>query len=156
MSLRLAMAALWAGGTSVPSPAGAVAPVFPSLFRDDEPPHWLTSSFWCSFLVWTCQRVVLHHLKCSYQIVHLRRDLPKLLCEHIPVEVIVTISLYAYHTWTSPTFSLRTLDIIMTSSWHHLHLWYHSYIITPLMTSFLHHYSTMTSSTEHYKYSTIS
>ena len=88
MPLRLAMVALWAGGTSVPSPAGTVAPVFPSLFRDNEPPHWLTSFFWCSFLVWTCQWVVLHHLKCSYQIIHLRRDLPKLLHKCIPAEVI--------------------------------------------------------------------
>ena len=27
----------------------------------------------------------------------------------------VTISPYAYHTWTDPTFSLRTLDVILTS-----------------------------------------
>ena len=42
----------------------------------------------------------------------------------------------------NPHFFLRTLDITMTSSWHHhplhhydlipLHLWLHSYIITPL------------------------
>ena len=27
----------------------------------------------------------------------------------------VTISTYAYHTWTDPTFSLRTLDVTLTS-----------------------------------------
>ena len=31
----------------------------------------------------------------------------------------VMISTYAYHTWTHPSFSLRTLDVIMTSSLHH-------------------------------------
>ena len=48
----------------------------------------LQLEFKSSFLVWTHQWVVLHHLKCSYQIIHLRRDLPKLLREHIPAEVI--------------------------------------------------------------------
>ena len=42
----------------------------------------------CSFLAWTGRRVALHHLKCSYQIVHLRRDLPRLLPERVPAEVI--------------------------------------------------------------------
>ena len=45
---------------------------------------------------------------------------------------------YAYHNRTYPTFSLRTLDVTMTSLWHHLpmtSLWHH----LP-MTSFLHHY----------------
>ena len=37
--------------------------------------------------------------------------------------------IHAYHIRTDPTFSLRTLDVTMTSSWHH----------SP-MTSFLHHY----------------
>ena len=42
----------------------------------------------------------------------------------------VTISFsYAYHNQTDPTFSLQTLDVTMTSLWHH-----------PPMTSFLHHY----------------
>ena len=44
--------------------------------------------------------------------------------------VIVTISFsYAYHNRTNPTFSLQTLDLTMTSLWHH-----------PPMTSFLLHY----------------
>ena len=38
-----------------------------------------------------------------------------LLMLHI-VSRVVTISTYAYHTWTNPTFSLRTPDVIMTSS----------------------------------------
>ena len=36
-------------------------------------------SFWSSFLASTRRRVVFHHLKFSFQVVHLRRDLPKLL-----------------------------------------------------------------------------
>ena len=36
-------------------------------------------SFRCSFLASTRRRVVFHHLKFSFQVVHMRRDLPKLL-----------------------------------------------------------------------------
>ena len=63
---------------------------------------------------------------------------------------------YAYHIRTHPTFSLRTLDIIMTSLWRHP-----TYDI--ILTSLWHHHSTMissysttTSSLEHYKYALIS
>ena len=42
---------------------------------------------------------------------------------------------YAYHIWTDPTFSYRTLNITMTSLWHHLHLWHHYDLIYSTMTS---------------------
>ena len=62
---------------------------------------------------------------------------------HFPMLTILGHTLLFY---TNPTFSLWTLDIIMTSHWHHYdvipHLWHHystltslwlhSYIITPL------------------------
>ena len=56
----------------------------------------------------------------------------------------------------TPLFLLWTLDVIMTSLWHHPHLWPHS---SPLMTSSLpmtSFYPTTTSSPEHYKYDSIS
>ena len=56
----------------------------------------------------------------------------------------------------TPLFLTWTLDITLTSLWRHHHLWYHSYIITPLLL-WPHSplYSTTTSSPEHYKYSSI-
>ena len=59
----------------------------------------------------------------------------------------VTISSYAYHTWTDPTFFFQTLDVILTSLWHHPHLWHHHYIImTSLLTYdlILLHYDVIT------------
>ena len=47
---------------------------------------------------------------------------------------VLRFHFHAYHTRTVPTFSSRTLDVTMTSLWHHPYLWHHHYIT---MISFL-------------------
>ena len=57
--------------------------------------------------------------------------------------VFVTISFsYAYHNRTDPTFSLWTLDVTITSLWHHLpmtSLWPHSTPMTSPLSTLLHY-----------------
>ena len=134
-------------------------------------PSILDSGLAWNLIIWKAHGAFKLSIRMLWFPIEYMHWLPYLLCAQLDkvhqtflsnpcsacISRVVTISFsYAYHNRTYPTFSLRTLDITMTSWWHHYdttNLWPHSYIT---MTSSLHHYSTMTSSTEHYKYSTIS
>ena len=78
---------------------------------------------------------------------------------HPILVLVLRFHFYAYHIRTHPTFSLRTLDVTMTSLWHHLpmtSLLHHYDLIFHLWPHFSPPYPTTTSSIEHYKYDSIS